>query len=411
LEPSATVYTVSQVAGYIREYVEANPVLQDIWVTGEVANSRTYTSGHSYFSLRDGGGSLQAVMFRGGQGAENLADGLQVIAHGRVSYYTVRGDIQLYADFVRPAGQGALQVAFERLKERLDADGLFEPSRKRALPEYPQRIAVVTSPDGAALHDILNILGRRYPLVEVVVVPTPVQGQAAAPGIVDAIARVNGIEGVELAILARGGGSLEDLWAFNEEIVARAIFSSRVPIVSAIGHETDVTIADFVADLRAPTPSAAAELVVPDVANLRADVRDHARRLSESLRRRVGDARLGLSLAVDRLAARVPDTAEARDAVGEALLGIRAALARLLQLRRAELTGHEAQLRALSPHRVLERGYALVRLGPGGPVVTSVARVAAGDPLEVTLADGQIDATATGVRRGDADAPGTRRER
>lgn len=398
MEPAAPVYTVSQVAGYIKEYVEANPALQDLWVTGEVANARRYGSGHSYFSLRDAAGSLQAVMFRSGEGAEHLADGLQVIVHGRVSYYTVRGDIQLYADLVRPAGLGALQIAFERLKERLQAEGLFDPSRKRSLPQFPSRIAVVTSPTGAVLQDILNVLRRRYPLVEVVVVPTPVQGQAAAPGIVAALGQVNQLEGLDLAILARGGGSLEDIWAFNEESVARAIFSSRVPIVSAIGHETDVTIADFVADLRAPTPSAAAELVVPNVSDLQSDVREHARRMSESLRRSVGDARLGLSLAVDRLSARVPTTVDVREGVNDLLRGAQAALSRALQLRRAELNGVEAQLRALSPSRILERGYALVRLGPGGPIVTSVARVAQGDPLEVTLADGEIDATAISVR-------------
>lgn len=399
MEPAAAVYTVSQVAGYIREYIEANPALQDIWVTGEVANARRYGSGHTYFSLRDAAGSLQAVMFKGGQGADNLTDGLQVIAHGRVSYYTVRGDIQLYVDMVRPAGMGALQIAFEQLKERLQAEGLFEPSRKRALPKFPSRIAVVTSPTGAVLQDILNILRRRYPIVEVIVVPTPVQGQAAAPGIVAALGQVNQLQGLDLAILARGGGSLEDIWAFNEESVARAIFSSRVPIVSAIGHETDVTIADLVADLRAPTPSAAAEMVVPNIADLRADVREHARRISESLRRRAGDARVGLSLAVDRLSARVPSTLALRDDINEMLVGAHAAMARALHLRRTELNGLEAQIRALSPNRILERGYAVVRLGPGGPIVTSVEKVASGDPLEVTLGDGEIDATTTAVRR------------
>ncbi|MBI2965381.1 MAG: exodeoxyribonuclease VII large subunit [Chloroflexi bacterium] len=399
METASAVYTVSQVAGYIREYIEANPALQDIWVTGEVANARRYGSGHTYFSLRDAAGSLQSVMFKGGQGADNLTDGLQVIAHGRVSYYTVRGDIQLYVDMVRPAGMGALQIAFERLKERLQAEGLFEPSRKRPLPKFPARIAVVTSPTGAVLQDILNILRRRYPIVEVIVVPTPVQGQSAAPGIVAALDQVNQLQGLDLAILARGGGSLEDIWAFNEESVARAIFSSRVPIVSAIGHETDVTIADFVADLRAPTPSAAAELVVPNIEDLRTDVREHARRISESLRRRAGDARVGLSLAVDRLSASAPSTLDLREGINEMLLGAHAAMSRALHLRRTELNGLEAQLRALSPNSILERGYAVVRLGPGGPIVTSAGNVAPGDPLEVTLGDGEVEATATSVRR------------
>lgn len=399
MEDSApSVYSVSQVAGYIKEFLDANPVLQNLWVTGEVANARRYGSGHTYFSLRDAGSSIQAVMFRGGDGAEHLTDGGQVNAHGRVSYYPVRGDVQLYVDHVRPAGLGALQVAFEELKKKLEAEGLFDPSRKRELPEFPQRVAVVTSPTGAVIQDILNVIGRRFPMVEIVLVPTPVQGRSAAPGLVAAIAQANGIDDIDVLILARGGGSLEDLWAFNEESVARAIFSSRIPVVCGVGHETDVTIADLVADLRAPTPSAAAEMVVPDIADLRADTREYTRRIGESLQRRVRDARLGLTLATDRLQARMPSTVEVRERINDLLRTAGGSLDRTFELKRAQLRGLDAQLRSLAPTRVLERGYALVRKGQGGPIVTSAGAVAAGDLVEITMADGAIDARAEGVR-------------
>ncbi|MBI4219400.1 MAG: exodeoxyribonuclease VII large subunit [Chloroflexi bacterium] len=398
MESHPAIYTVSQIAGYIKEFIESNPVLQDVWISGQVGNFRRYSSGHSYFSLRDSGGSIQAVMFRGGRGAEFLQDGLQVVAHGRVSYYAVRGDLQFYADVVRPEGVGALQIAFEKLKQKLEAEGLFDPARKRALPRFPRRIAVVTSPSGAVLQDILNILGRRYPLLEVLVVPTPVQGDSAAPGIVAALGAVNQTPDVDLAILARGGGSLEDLWPFNEEIVARAIYASRVPVVSAVGHETDVTISDYVADLRAPTPSAAAELVVPDIRQLRLSVREYARSTADALRRRLVDARATFELAVDRLGGLAPDTAEYRSRIDELMRAGRTSLRRMLELRRIQLQALEHQLAALSPLGILSRGYAVVRLGVGGPVVTTVDMVKPDESLEITVADGSIDASAREIR-------------
>jgi len=398
-DSSSAIYSVSQVAGYIKEFLDANPALQDLWVSGEVANARRYSSGHTYFSLRDSASSIQAVMFRGGEGSEHLKDGDQVNAHGRVSYYQVRGWVQLYVDLVRPAGLGALQAAFEELKKKLEAEGLFDPSRKRGLPAFPARVAVVTSPTGAVIQDILNVIGRRFPMVEVVLVPTPVQGRAAAPGVAAALAQANLLNDVDVVILARGGGSLEDLWAFNEEVVARAIFSSRVPVVCGVGHETDVTIADLVADLRAPTPSAAAEMVVPDMAELAADTREYTRRLSESLARRVRDARLGLTLATDRLHARMPSTSDAHARINELLRAASSSLSRTFELKRTQLRGLDAQMLSLAPTRVLERGYALVRKGPSGPVVTSAGAVAAGDVLEITMSDGSIDARAEAVRR------------
>ena len=258
------VYPVSQITSYVRQVLEYDILLQDLWVSGEVANLSRPGSGHSYFTLRDGGKSLRCVMFRTALGAERLNAGAAVIAHGRISIYELRGDLQMIVDMVQPEGVGELQLKLEQLKMKLEAGGLFDPSRKRPLPRHPRRLGVITSPTGAVWQDIQTVVLRRYPLVELVLASTPVQGEGAADGIVGAFRALHAVGGIDAVILARGGGSLEDLWPFNEEAVAHAVFSCRVPVISAVGHETDVTIADLVADHRAPTPSAAAEMAVPD---------------------------------------------------------------------------------------------------------------------------------------------------
>jgi len=391
-QPSGAVYSVGQLTSFLKETLEANPALSDLWVTGEVSNHHRAGSGHNYFSLRDADGVMRCVMFRPGRGASFLADGAQVLAHGRVSFYTARGDLQFYVDIVKPEGLGALQQAFEEMRRRLAEEGLFEPSRKRALPSYPRRIAVVTSPDAAALQDVLNVLGRRYPLAEVLIVPTLVQGDAAAPGIVSALAAVGETPGIDVVIVTRGGGSLEDLWPFNEETVARAIFSCPVPVVSAVGHETDVTIADLVADVRAPTPSAAAEIVVPDRADLLARTSGYVEMIAGSARALLGERRLGLDLAVDRLGERAPDTRAHRERIDALLRSARLALGTLLDTYRVKTGALEAELRALGPAQILARGYAVVRRGPDGPVLVSAGDVSPGDPLDITLADGHVEA-------------------
>ena len=262
------VYTVSSITTYLRELLETDPHLADIWVSGEVSNLTRSTAGHLYFTLKDSDSQLRCVFFRGATLQRDLASmvesGAQVVAHGRISLYEVRGDLQFYVDFVQPEGVGVLAMEFERLKARLEQEGLFEQSRKRPLPQFPQRIGVVTSPTGAVFHDICSILARRWPLAEIVLAPSAVQGPEAVRGIVAGIAALNDEPDMDVIIVARGGGSLEELWAFNEEAVARAIYASHAPVVSAVGHETDYTIADYVADVRAPTPSTAAELVAPD---------------------------------------------------------------------------------------------------------------------------------------------------
>jgi len=395
---AGTVYTVGQIATYLKETLEANPALSDVWVTGEVSNFRRAASGHCYFSLRDSDGVMRCVMFRPARGSEFLSDGAQVLAHGRISFYTARGDLQFYVDLTKPEGLGALQQAFEEMKRRLEAEGLFDLGRKRPLPAFPERIAVVTSPDAAALQDVLNILGRRYPLVEMLVAATQVQGDTAAPGIVSALALVGETPDVDVVIVTRGGGSLEDLWPFNEEIVARAIFACPVPVISAVGHETDVTIADLVADMRAPTPSAAAEIVVPDRVELLARVSGSADAIIDIARRMIRERRLGVDLAADRLGERAPDTRVHRERIDNLLRSARLAAGTLLDTHRVKIGALEAELRALGPTQILRRGYAIVRKGKDGPVLSSVANTSSGDALDITLADGQVEAETTSTR-------------
>ena len=402
-----TVYTVSQVATYLKDLLEADPSLSDLWVRGEVSNHVRAGSGHHYFTLRDAEGAMRCVQFKPARGAEFLQDGAEVLAHGRVSIYAVRGDLQFYVDMVKPEGVGALQQAFEELRRQLDSEGLFGVARKRELPPFPKRIGVVTSPTGAVIQDITNVLQRRYPLAELVLAPTAVQGDAAAPGIVGAIGALNLDPGIDVIIVARGGGSLEDLWAFNEEIVARAIFGSEIPVVSGVGHETDITIADLVADVRAPTPSAAAEIVVPDRRELASAVAGFANRLSDRASRQVTDHRMRLEQAVDRLAVLAPETGHPRQRVDELLKAAGQALGQSLAIHRERLRSLELQLSALDPSAILSRGYAVVR-GEDGSIVSSVTQLAEGHSFDLTLADGEVSAEATQVRPRRGDGSSTR---
>ena len=285
------ILTVSELTRRVKDLLEAQ--FPSAWVEGEISNFTAATSGHLYFTLKDANAQLSAVMFRGSAAKLNfkLKDGLQVIAFGQVSVYEKRGQYQLIVGQMMPKGLGALQLAFEELKQRLAKEGLFDPARKKPIPTLPQRIGLVTSPSGAAIRDFLNIIGRRYPNVHIVINPVRVQGAGAAEEIAAAIDEFNALELADVLIVTRGGGSLEDLWAFNEEIVARAIARSRIPTISAVGHEIDFTIADFVADLRAPTPSAAAELVVKAKEEFASLVQQHQNRLDKDLRLRVSEAR------------------------------------------------------------------------------------------------------------------------
>ena len=399
-----TAYTVSAVAEYLKASLESDPRLADLMVVGEVSGYRNPSSGHHYFALRDEQSVLRCVMFRGGRGGQFLSDGSQVICHGRISIYTARGDLQYYVDQVEPDGVGALQKAFEEMRKRLESEGLFESGRKRQLPAMPARIAVITSPTGAVIQDILNVLTRRYPLAEVILIPTAVQGEKAAPEIVRAFQALNTLDDIDVAIVARGGGSLEDLWSFNEETVARAIFASNVPVISAIGHETDTTIADLVADVCAPTPSAAAEIVAPATADLAGEVAGYAARIDEIIGRRVADSRSHFELAVDRMNLRVPDTALPRQRIDDLLVRARLAGQRLVESSKLRLATVEASLSALGPKKILGRGYTITRLADG-KAATSVLQFETGDRMAVMFADGSVDAT---VDRSSPDtAPGS----
>jgi exodeoxyribonuclease VII large subunit len=314
------------------------------------------------------------------------------VAHGRVSFYEARGDVQLYVDFVHEEGTGVLHLEFERLKERLEEEGLFDEGRKRPLPEFPRRVGVVTSPDGAVFHDICHVLRRRWPLVEVVLAPTLVMGDGSRDGVCRAIAQLNSIPSIDVIVVARGGGSMEDLWTFNEEEVARAIFASKAPVVSAIGHETDYTIADFVADLRAPTPSAAAEIIVPDATEVAGRVRDLSYTLATMAVDRVRTARGELDWSRELLARRTPDVAAQRRMVAEQTRWATEYALRGARGRLAALGSRYAQMHALSPMSTLARGYAVVQHLPDGPVVLSTSDIASGERLRVSLADGSFEA-------------------
>ena len=390
------VYSVSQITAHLKGLLAQDPVLQDAWVAGEVSNLRVSQAGHAYFTLKDEDSQLNCVMFRRGAGINLLADGAAVTAHGNMSLYEVRGTLDFITDIVVSEGVGPLALEFERLKQSLEQEGLFDPSRKRPLPTFPKYVGLVTSPAGAVLHDVVQVLTRRYTLAEVLLSPTPVQGPDAAPAIVDALTRLFLDGRAEVIIVARGGGSMEELWPFNEEVVARAIYASPVPIISAVGHETDFTIADFVADLRAPTPSAAAELVAPHKAALRQEVDANLQRLLATISDQNAQRRYALSRLVADLDYRIPDFPTLRRRVDDLSQRSATATSAFLTLRSGETASFMARLQTLNPAATLSRGYAVVHKQPGDQPVYSKNAVRTGDSLNVTVSDGAFPATVQG---------------
>lgn len=431
------VLTPSQLTRRARDLLEDAFGL--VWLEGEISNFSRPASGHLYFSLKDGGAQVRCAMFKPKSTYLRFrpVDGMQVLARARVSLYEARGEFQLIVEHLEEAGEGALQREFERLKALLAAEGLFATERKRALPRFPRRLAVITSATGAAVRDVLSVLARRYPLLAVDIVPVPVQGKEAPAAIVTALRGVGAAARHDAILLARGGGSIEDLWAFNDESVARAIHASALPVISAIGHETDFTIADFVADLRAPTPSAAAELLVPDMAELSRQLQQRQQRLHLLLQRRLqrrqqeldrlhaqlqarspaqrlqlGESRLGnlrlrLHHAVQRTQQRARErsanlrTRLLRQAPEQRLQRARLALAHQRQLlqhrlrggldtRRAHLAELARALHAVSPLAVLARGYALLQDENDGRVIRSSRDTASGARLRARLAEGEL---------------------
>lgn len=393
------IYGVGELAAYLRELLESDDELHDCWISGEVSNLSLSGAGHYYFTVKDGDAQIRCVLFRKDAMWQTVLpeNGSAVVAHGYVSVYEQTGNLQFYVDMLQEEGQGALYLAFEQLKARLEAQGLFAEERKRPIPALPHRIGLVTSPQAAALQDILNVLARRYPLAEVVLSPTQVQGEGSARQVARAIAALNALEGdeaVDVIIVARGGGSIEELWAFNEEIVAHAVYASRVPVVSGVGHETDTTIIDYVADLRAPTPSAAAELVAPDRAELKADIDGLRRMLVEDMYGRLAIARDAVQQDQARLSRLSPErqVLDDRKRVADMLLSMSTQLQHTLALHRERVNGSKARLEALSPLQILRRGYAIVRDLDNGTVVSTLADTEAGHLLEIRVADGAFGA-------------------
>ena len=391
-----TVYEVSQVNEYIKSLLDGAPELGSICIRGELSNYKIYPSGHHYFTLKDADGALRCVMFRSAAGKLRFRpeNGMKVIAQGRITVFPRDGAYQLYCASLTPDGVGDLAVAFEQLKAKLLAEGLFDPAHKKPLPAYPERIAIVTSSAGAAVHDMIRILRRRYPLTRVILLPVRVQGTEAPPEIAGAIRYANRWKVADLIITGRGGGSIEDLWAFNDERVARAIYDSELPVISAVGHEPDVTISDFVADARASTPSNAAEIAVPDQSELLRILRNSAARLEKAQSARLTACRQRLNtLAQARvlreqtayLEDRRMELAHVQQRLGD--LG-----GRLLAGRRERFSALAAALDAMSPLKVLGRGYAMVQDGTGR-IIRSWRDAPAGSEITVTLGEGGLACT------------------
>ena len=393
------IYSVAQVARYLRELLEADQQLNDLWVAGEVSNLTTSQAGHVYFTLKDSTAQLRCVMFRNSNtGSRLLANGALVVAHARVNFYEARGEVSVISDAVMPEGTGPLYLELERLKVKLQGEGLFEESRKRPLPPFPKVLGVVTSSTGAALQDIRKIVQSHYPLVELLLAPTMVQGDGAAGGIVAALRALNDDGRADVIIVARGGGSLEELWPFNEEVVARAIHASAIPVISGVGHERDVTIADLVADVRAPTPTAAAEMAVPNLVSIGAQVAYLRESAWTALSRQLHQQRQGVATLMQRIGRSGPDVNLWRRSVDDLTQDAWDALNQRLLLGRAELSGLESRVRALDPAAVLARGYAIVEKGRSQEAITSASQVSDGDPLRITLSDGTVPATVGSAR-------------
>jgi exodeoxyribonuclease VII large subunit len=388
-----TSWSVTDLTHYLRELLESDELLQDIWVKGEVSNFSRPVSGHLYFTLKDSTASLRCVMWKNAVYRQSFTprDGDAIEVHGSISVYELSGQYQLYADLFRPAGEGALFQEFLRLKAVLEAEGLFAPEHKRAIPVIPKRIGIVTSPTGAALQDILNTLRRRYPLVEVVVAPTPVQGDEAPPKIIAALHDMVRVANPDVIILARGGGSIEDLWAFNDERVARAIAASPVPVITGVGHETDFTIADFVSDMRAPTPTAAAELATPNQADLRLNLSELNERLNHLIQGYTGELRWAFKDLQNQLEKSSPinQIQSASQQVDELDRRLGSITNHTLQLARSHLTGLVQRMASLNPKAVLERGYSILS-NKSGTAIVRVRQVSAGEPLNVQVSDGDF---------------------
>ncbi len=398
---ASNILTVSEVNRYIKELISTDPVLQKIWIKGEISNYKYHYSGHIYFTLKDEKGILKCVMFKGQAAGLRFApdNGIKVVARGSVSVFERDGQYQLYVEEMQPDGLGSLYLAFEQLKKKLQLEGLFDQSRKRKLPALPSRIGVVTSRTGAVVKDILNILDRRFGNIHVVIFPVAVQGESASAQVSAAISKLNELKCVDVIIIARGGGSLEELWAFNEEIVARSIFASEIPVISAVGHETDFTIADFVADMRAPTPSAAAEIVIPEKRLLHEGIRNFRIRLEKVMQQKLKlfAARLDKymnSTSFKQPFNRIYQERMNLDIKQKSLLN---AICANLQKAGSTFASLVGKLDALSPLNVLSRGYCTAKSRQTGKIISTIKEVKKGDIIDLDIKDGSLECTVGSV--------------
>ena len=398
--------SVSELNARIKGLIESDPVLGSVYVRGELSNYKVYPSGHHYFTLKDAESSLRCVMFRSAASKLRFRpeSGMRVTAFGRVAVYPRDGAYQLYCEGLMPEGAGDLQVAYEQLKAKLAAEGLFDPAHKKPIPRYPERIAVITSSAGAAVHDIIRVLRKRWPVAKVVLLPVRVQGVEAPPEIAGALRYANKYRVADVIITGRGGGSIEDLWAFNDGRVARAIYASDLPVISAVGHEPDVTIADFVADLRAATPSNAAELVAPDVSELRDAIRSASVRLDQAIDRSLSQRRAALTELSSRRVMQSPTgfIDQRRLELDSIRLRLDAAATGRLNRERQEFARLAAKLDALSPLKVLGRGYSIA-LDSEGRAVRESAQLKAGDKLDLRLSRGGAKCLVESVYGGNDD--------
>lgn len=402
ITPTPTVYSVNELNAYVKQVLDDDVNLKHLFVTGEISNYKAHYSGHLYMTLKDESAAIKAVMFAGNASRLRFKpeNGMKVLVFGTVSLFPRDGSYQLYISDMQPDGMGALSIAFEQLKKKLASEGLFSEANKKRIPKFPRRVGVVTSETGAAVQDIFNVLSRRFPAAEVVLRPTRVQGDGAAEDIAKAIRLFNEYDAADVLIVGRGGGSIEDLWAFNEEIVARAVFGSHIPVISAVGHETDYTICDFVADLRAPTPSAAAELAVPDTLELKSELLSYKQRFLGYTRSML-DKERGKLLAIEKSGAlrdpivKLNENRRELVYISERLTNLTVGEVENNKRKFAALAG---KLDALSPLRVISRGYALVETED--KVVTRTTDVSVGDEISVRVSDGVVNAEVKEVCRG-----------
>lgn len=398
---NGVVLSVSQLNRYVKSIIEQDMNLQTVFVQGEISNfTNHYKTGHFYMTIKDEYSSIKAVMFKSANMRLKFMpeNAMSVIIRGRVAVFERDGQYQLYIDDMQPDGTGALSLAFEQLKAKLAKEGLFDAERKKPIPVYPERVGVVTSPTGAAIRDIINVISRRFPLAEIVLCPVAVQGEYAAPQIKNAIELFNECEAADVLIVGRGGGSVEELWAFNEEIVARAVAASEIPVISAVGHETDFTICDFVADLRAPTPSAAAELAVPDSFQQREMLSAFSRRIDAAIFEKIGNERANVELKKASLQRLSPqnyiDTLRIR--CDRASMAMDSAVKNSYALKSKEFSSFCAKLDALSPLKILARGYGVA--SKGGKIVSNIASLEKGDMINLRLSNGETECEVKEIR-------------